>query len=124
MSNILELTELEDLFVPEDQDEFGIPGGWPDSLILLSLGGGKYAGVGATTTGPDPMEVMLIAVFPSEKEAELYEEIWDMTGDKVTKTFEEARQIAVSKDGLNGRTKVHGMGLQEQGNTVLIQWVR
>jgi hypothetical protein len=101
-----------------DDDILGGDDSFPSAVVMISLGGGKYAAVNTTTTGPDPMTVGLIAVFPSEEEAEFWGETFGLKGDLVTKSFEEAREIAVSKP------TIHGLGLQYQARTVTIHWVR
>jgi hypothetical protein len=91
---------------------------FPDSLVMISLGGGKFAAVNVTTSGPDPVTVGLLAVFASEKEAEKWETVYGLTGKRVTKTFTEARELAVSKPS------IYGLGLQQEASTVAIHWVR
>jgi hypothetical protein len=92
--------------------------GFPDSIMMIGLGNGKYAAINATTPPPDPMTVGLLAVFASEEEISKFNAIYDLGGDNVTKKFEEAREIALSK------TAIHGLALQENGKTIMIHWVR
>lgn len=101
----------------QDKDTLGNDPSFPDAVIMLSLGGGKYAAVNTTTPGPDPMTVGLLVCFATEKEAETWEAQY-MTGDKVTKEFQEAREIAVSK------SNIYGLALTEAARTVAIHWVR
>jgi hypothetical protein len=101
-----------------DDDLLGGDDAFPDAVVMISLGGGKFAAVNATTTGPDPMTVGLLAVFASEKEAEKWEAVYNLTGERVTKTFQEARELAVSKPS------IYGLGLQQEARTVAIHWVR
>jgi hypothetical protein len=112
---------LEDILSDLDIETNDVLGGdesFPDAVVMISLGGGRFAAVNATTPEPDPMTVGLLATFASEQEAEAWGANYDLTGDLVTKTFEEAREIAVSKPS------VHGLGLQQGERTVAIHWVR
>lgn len=110
--------ELEDLLGNQPDDVLGAPGDFPNALIMISLGGGKYAANNATTPGPDPMDVNILVVFTTEEEAEKWEAKWKLTGEHVSKNFEEARAIALSK------SNVFGLGLQINANTAIIHWVR
>ncbi len=101
----------------KDIDLLGGDDSFPDAVIMIDLGGGRFGAVNATTTGPDPMTVGMLAVFATEKEAEIWEGIY-FTGNKVNKTFQEAREIAVSKPN------IYGLALQRNGNTAAIHWVR
>lgn len=101
-----------------DDDLLGGDDSFPAAVVMISLGGGKFAAVNATTTGPDPMTVGLLAVFATEKEAETWETAYDLSGEHVTKAFDEARDLAVSKP------TIYGLGLQQEARTVAIHWVR
>jgi len=101
----------------QDKDTLGNDPSFPDAVIMLSLGGGKYAAVNTTTPGPDPMTVGLLVCFANEKEAELWESAY-MSGEKVSKEFQEARDIAVSK------SNIYGLALTQAARTVAIHWVR
>lgn len=92
--------------------------GFPESLILFAVGGGLYGAVNATTVGPDPMEANLLAVFEEMESFEIFKTASGMEGRPERKTFEEARNIALSKPG------IHGLGLQRRGSTVAIHWIR
>jgi hypothetical protein len=115
MSSVIVIDKLID---SQDSDMLDTPGDFPDAVIMISLGAGKYAAVNATTAGPDPMEVNIIAVFANDNEAEIWEQKWKLTGERVNKKFNEARDIAVSKPN------VYGLGLQVNANTATIHWVR
>jgi hypothetical protein len=84
---------------------------------MLFLGNDKYAAVNTVTTGPDPMTVNCLVCFASEKEVEVWEAKY-MTGEQVTKSFQEARELAISKP------TIHGLALQVNGETRHIHWVR
>jgi hypothetical protein len=62
--------------------------------------------------------VAVLAVFANDNEAEIWEQKWKLTGERVNKKFNEARDIAVSKPN------VYGLGLQVNANTATIHWVR
>ena len=102
----------------KDNTDLGGDSNFPDALIMLEQGDGKYLAVNATTPGPDPMTVNLLACFTNEKDAEAFQQTYEMTGTQVDKNFEEAREIAISKP------LVHLLALQANGTTVYIHWVR
>ena len=123
MSTIIDKPSVSVLENPttEVQDLLRNMDGFPDSLILISLGNGKFAGIDATTPetpGSTAMNVKLIAVFATEDEVKKWENVWHLTGQNVTKTIDEACDIAISKEG------VYGLGLQVDANTAQIRWVR
>lgn len=107
---------FSDLFT-DDKDELGNDSNFPDAVIMLFLGNDKYAAVNTVTTGPDPMTVNCLVCFASEKEVEVWEAKY-MTGEQVTKSFQEARELAISKP------TIHGLALQVNGETRHIHWVR
>ena len=112
---------LEDLNLEEGVDEsLSDDSGFPHGLILLSLGAGRYAAVNATTSGPDPMTVGLIACFRNADDATAFEYRYNLTGEQETKTFPEAREIALAK----GDQNIYGLGLQSQNGTEIIHCVR
>lgn len=115
MGSVIDIDKLID---SQDSDMLDTPGDFPDAVIMISLGAGKYAAVNATTNGPDPMDVNIIVVFANDNEAEIWEQKWQATGDRVTKKFTEARDIAIRKPN------VYGLGLQVNANTAAIHWVR
>lgn len=115
MSSVIDTEKLIDT---QDSDIIDTPSDFPDAVIMISLGAGKYAAVNATTPALDPMDVNVIAVFANDKEAEAWEQKWKLTGERVNKKFNEARDIAVSKPN------VYGLGLQVNANTAVIHWVR
>lgn len=106
--------------ITDDQSELLDDSGFPEGLILLSLGGNRYAAVNATTSGPDPMTVGLIACFRSDDDCTAFEYRYGLEGEHVSKTFPEAREIALSK----GDQNIYGLGLQSQNGTEIIHWVR
>jgi hypothetical protein len=76
--------------------ELGGFGGFPDKLYLISVGGGKYACNNAT--GKEGERIDGLATFPNPDEATTYMGLLNgLSGDIVSKSFEEARDIAKSK---------------------------
>jgi hypothetical protein len=75
-------------------------GGFPDKLYLISVGGGKYAANNASL--PDGQNLEGLATFPDADEATTYMGLLaGLSGDIVSKTFQEAREIAQSKPRLS-----------------------
>ena len=92
---------------------------FPQEVFLIEVEPTKYACVNATTNGPDPMTVGLIAIFDSEAEIDIFENRFpNVKGEKIKRTFQEARQIAIEK------LTVYGLGLQTNAQTLHIHWVR
>jgi len=82
------------------EEELGGFGGFPDKLFLISMGGDKYAANNATA--PDGTILDGLACFLSADDATTYMGLLaGLSGDIVSKSFEEARQIAQSKPKLN-----------------------
>lgn len=102
----------------DDKNELGNDPNFPDAVIMIDLGGNKFAAVNITTTGPDPMTVSGLVCFANDKEAELWESKWKLTGNRVSKSFQEARELAISK------SNIHGLALQQNAETAHIHWVR
>ena len=100
-----------------DENDLGNDPDFPDAVIMLSLGGGKFCAINATTTGPDPMTVNFLVCFATDKEADNWESV-HMKGEHVNKEFQEARQIAVSKPN------IYGLALIVSGQIKHIHWVR
>lgn len=74
-------------------------GGFPNQLFLISAGGDKYAANNATL--PDGQTIDGLATFPDADEATTYMSLLaGLSGEIVSKSFEEAREIAVSKPRL------------------------
>ncbi len=74
-------------------------GGFPNKLFLISAGEDKYAANNATL--PDGQNIDGLATFPDADEATTYMSLLaGLGGEIVSKTFEEAREIAVSKPRL------------------------
>ena len=115
MSSVI---DIDKLIGTQDNDVLDTPGDFPDAVIMISLGAGKYAGVNATTNGPEPMEVNVLVVFANDNEAEIWENKWGLTGERINKKFNEARDVAIAKPN------VYGLGLQVNANTAAIHWVR
>lgn len=83
-----------------EESELGGFGGFPDKLYLISVGGDKYACNNATGKDGTPMDGL--ATFPDPDEATTYMGLLaGLAGDIVSKSFEEAREIAKSKPRLN-----------------------
>ena len=112
------IADIDSIIDTEDQDLLGTPDDFPEALIMISLGNNRYAAVNATTPGPDPMVVNVLAVFASEQQASMWEQIWKLSGEHVNKQFQEARDIARSKPD------IWGLGLQINGNTGKIHWIK
>ena len=82
-----------------EEDMLGGFGGFPDKVFLIHAGGDKYAANNATLT--DGQTVDGLATFPDPDEATTYMGLLaGLNGDVQAKTFEEARQIAISKPTL------------------------
>jgi len=83
-----------------EESELGGYGGFPDKLYLISVGGDKYACNNATGSDGSPLDGL--ATFPDPDEATTYMGLLaGLGGDIVSKSFEEAREIAKSKPRLN-----------------------
>jgi len=83
-----------------EESELGGYGGFPDKLYLICVGGDKYACNNAT--GKDGESLDGLATFPNPDEATTYMGLLaGLGGDIVSKSFEEARDIAKSKPRLN-----------------------
>jgi len=83
-----------------EEDVLGGYGGFPDRLYLISAGDGKYAANNVTLH--DGQNINGLASFPSADDATTYMALLaGLSGDIVAKSFEEARQIAISKPVLS-----------------------
>lgn len=83
-----------------DEDLLGGFGSFPDRIFLIHVGGDKYAANNATL--PDGQTIDGLACFPSADDATTYMGLLaGLNGDIVGKSFEEARQIAISKPRLS-----------------------
>ena len=83
-----------------DESEFESFGGFPNKLYLISVGGDKYACNNGTGKEGEPLDGL--ATFPNPDEATTYMGLLaGLSGEIVSKTFEEAREIAKSKPRLN-----------------------
>lgn len=102
----------------DDDNQLGGADDFPDAVVMIHLGNEKYAAVNTTTSGPDPMTVNLLATFMDTSAAEKWGEAQNLTGEYVDKKFEEARNLAISKPSISG------LGLQVNGVTSKIHWVR
>jgi len=79
-----------------EEELLGGYGGFPDQLFLISVGDDKYAANNVTL--PDGQNINGLATFPSRDDASSYQGILaGLSGDIVAKSFEDARQIAISK---------------------------
>lgn len=78
--------------------------GWPQGLCVIEVSPGKYACNVADTKGlenPPQTDIHGLAVFASEASAILYtHSLKGLNGTVVAKSFEECRQIALSKPQL------------------------
>ncbi len=100
-----------------DESMLGGFGGFPDKVYLISVGGDKYACNNATLV--DGEAINGLACFPDPDEATTYMGLLaGLGGEIVSKTFDEAREIAVSKPVL------HAMFLFSAGKIVEVHWVR
>jgi len=92
-------------------------GGFPDKLFLIGVGGDKYAANNASL--PDGQSVDGLATFPDADEATTYMGLLaGLSGEIVSKTFEEAREITISKP------RLACMFLFAAGKIVDVHWVR
>jgi len=112
------IDEIDSGIDTKDQELLAIQNNFPEDLILISLGNNRYAAVNSTTPGSDPMVANLIAVFANKEQAEIWEKIWNLSGEHVDKKFSEAREIACSKPN------IWGLGLQVNGQTHDIHWIK
>lgn len=101
----------------DDDDILDDGSNFPDAVIMISLGGGRYGAMHVTTTGPDPMTVNVLVCFATEAEAEIWETA-NMSGEQVNKDFKEARDIAISKPNISG------LALMVNAIPRSIHWVR
>lgn len=75
-------------------------GGFPDQLYLISVGDNKFAANNITL--PDEGKANGLATFPSPDDATSYMGMLaGLSGEIVSRSFEEARQIAISKPVLD-----------------------
>lgn len=96
---MIRLDSAPDSIVLEEELLGGF-GGFPDNLFLVSVGDDKYAANNVTLG--DGQKVNGLATFPSRDDASTYQGLLaGLSGDIVGKTFEEARQIAISKPVLS-----------------------
>lgn len=92
-------------------------GGFPDKVYLISVGEDKFAANNATL--PDGQSVNGLACFPDPDEATTYMGLLaGLSGEIVSKTFEEAREIAVRKPILSC------LFLFKAGAIADVHWVR
>ncbi len=92
-------------------------GGFPNKLCLISVGGDKYACNNAT--GKEGERIDGLATFPNPDEATTYMGLLaGLSGEIVSKSFEEAREIAKSKPKLSCLFLFHA------GQIVDIHYVR
>lgn len=92
-------------------------GGFPNALFVIDCGGGRYAANNATL--PDGQTVDGLATFPDADEATTYMGLLAGLGGEIAKkTFDEAREITVSKP------RLMCMFLFAGGKIVDVHWVR
>lgn len=83
-----------------EEELLGGFGGFPDRLYLISVGPDRYAANNVTL--PDGQNVNGLACFPDPDEATTYMGMLaGLSGEIVSKSFEEAREIAQSKPVLS-----------------------
>lgn len=100
-----------------DEELLGGYGGFPEQLFLISAGDDKYAANNVTL--PDGQSINGLATFPSRDDASVYQGMLaGLSGEIVEKTFEEARQIAISKPILSCLLLFH------DNHIVDLCWVR
>mgnify|MGYP000975434933 CR=1 FL=1 len=82
------------------EEQLGAFGGFPDRVHLISVGEDKYAANNVTL--PDGQNTNGLACFPSPDDATVYMGMLQgLSGEIVSRSFEEARQIAKSKPVLS-----------------------
>lgn len=92
-------------------------GGFPNALHVIDCGGGRYAANNATL--PDGQTVDGLATFPDADEATTYMGLLaGLSGEIAKKTFDEAREITVSKP------RLMCMFLFVGGRIADVHWVR
>lgn len=100
-----------------EEEELGGFGGFPDKIYLISVGADKYAANNATL--PDGGNINGLACFPDPDEATTYMGLLaGLSGEIVSKSFEEAREIAKSKPVLSA------LFLFSAGRIVEVHYVR
>lgn len=101
-----------------EEELLGGFGGFPDRLYLINVGGDKYACNNITPTGEEKA-INGLACFPDPDEATSYMGLLaGLSGEIVSKSFEEAREIAIGKPILNAMILFVGTRIVE------IHWVR
>lgn len=92
-------------------------GGFPNVLYVIDCGGGRFAANNATL--PDGQTIDGLATFPDPDEATTYMGLLAGLGGEIAKkSFEEAREITVSKP------KLMCMFLFVGGRIADVHWVR
>lgn len=100
-----------------EEFELGGFGGFPDKVFLISVGGDKYAANNATL--PDGQNINGLACFPDADEATTYMGMLaGLSGEIVSKSFEEAREIA------KGKPVLSALFLFSGGKIVEVHYVR
>jgi len=117
LPGIIDAPKFFDDLDTEDKDILGNDSNFPDAVIMLRRDDGKYCAVNVTTPEPDPMTVSALVCFATDKEAEFWEAKY-MTGEHVNKSFQEARDLCISKNN------IHALALQVNGETQHLHWVR
>lgn len=83
-----------------EEGQLGGYGGFPERLFLIEVGDGKFAANNVTL--PDGQNINGLAAFPSADDATTYMAMLaGLNGEIVGTSFEEARQIAISKPVLH-----------------------
>lgn len=107
---------LGDIDTTNDFSEMG----YPEEVVLIELGEDLYACVNVT---PDPVRepdwtINALAAFIDMEEAAIFEMQNGLKGRRVSKTFAQAREIAVSKPVLQA------VAVQRNGTTFQLHYVR
>lgn len=95
---MLRTEPVPDIFTLDEALSEGY-GGFPDQIYLISVGEGRYAANNVTMADVTHNG---LAAFPSLDDVTVYSSLLaGLNGDPVRKSFEEARQIALSKPVLD-----------------------
>lgn len=89
---------------------------FPESFYLLNIPPNRWAFVNTTTLDNDVVNVL--ACFETIEQGQLFQKTSRLPGHLVSKTFDEARDIALLYPN------VAGLGIQRDGATAVIHWVR
>lgn len=110
---------LEKLLEGEGTEDIFDDLGFPENVILIHLGAERYAAINVT---PDPQRepnwtVNALAAFIDMEEATIFEMAHGLKGERVHKTFREAREIAA------GKPNIQAIAIQRNGTTFQLHYV-